>query len=283
MSQLKKLLAGINGQAGISQLDAAIGAVSDSMRLSGSNKIVSAKGAGLALGLEEFSEDAVAAGELAQAITGLNSVVAGLEGDLTAAQKEAAVMAGAITGDIGRFLATDLGMAPGAMAAANGIGRIAPALESYDEKENRAAAVYTVAYNLQAARQDAFGEAFYPTVVVAPDQAGFAISIRLVQVYNELRRQISGALDKFQFKNIIHAVIDPTILRNDQTNIIPVYRDESKKHFVDSALLAPVDTLLGEEKITTSALKIGETFSLLGVSQTEALLETVVIASIEAG
>lgn len=273
MSQLKKLLAGINGHAGTSQLDAAITAVSDSMRLSGSNKIVSAKGAGLALGLEEFSDDAVAAGELAQAITGLNSVVAGLEGDLTAAQKEAAVMAGAITGDIGRFLATDLGMAPGAMAAANGIGRIAPALESYDEKENRAAAVYTVAYNLQAARQDAFGEAFYPTVVVAPDQQGYHIHINLVNLINGVRRKATGELENWNRHNIVNVIRNPGLINSTSTKIVPVFRAGNESKFVDAAILTPAATEVNGESVQTSALAIGKVFDLIDLSQTDLQLD----------
>lgn len=273
MSQLKKLLAGINGHAGTSQLDAAITAVSDSMRLSGSNKIVSAKGAGLALGLEEFSDDAVAAGELAQAITGLNSVVAGLEGDLTAAQKEAAVMAGAITGDIGRFLATDLGMAPGAMAAANGIGRIAPALESYDEKENRAAAVYTVAYNLQAARQDAFGEAFYPTVVVAPDQQGYHIHINLVNLINGVRRKATGELENWNRHNIVNVIRNPGLINSTSTKIVPVFRAGNESKFVDAAVLTPSTTEVNGESVQTSALAIGKVFDLIDLSQTDLQLD----------
>lgn len=273
MSQLKKLLAGINGHAGTSQLDAAITAVSDSMRLSGSNKIVSVKGAGLALGLEEFSDDAVAAGELAQAITGLNSVVAGLEGDLTAAQKEAAVMAGAITGDIGRFLATDLGMAPGAMAAANGIGRIAPALESYDEKENRAAAVYTVAYNLQAARQDAFGEAFYPTVVVAPDQQGYHIHINLVNLINGVRRKATGELENWNRHNIVNVIRNPGLINSTSTKIVPVFRAGNESKFVDATVLTPSTTEVNGESVQTSALAIGKVFDLIDLSQTDLQLD----------
>ena len=273
MSQLKKLLAGINGQAGVSQLDAAIGAISDNMRLSGSNKIVSAKGAGLALGLEDYSDDAVAAGELATAITSLNSVVAGLEGDLTAAQKEAAVLAGAITGDIGRFLATDVGMAPGTLAASNGIGRIAPALESYDEKENRAAAVYTVAYNLQAARQDAFGEAFYPTVVVAPDQQGYHIHINLVNLINGVRRKATGELENWNRHNIVNVIRNPGLINSTSTKIVPVFRAGNESKFVDAAILTPAATEVNGESVQTSALAIGKVFDLIDLSQTDLQLD----------
>lgn len=153
-------------------------------------------------------------------------------------------------------------------------GRMKVALEAYDEKDNKNAVTYSVAYNMQAARQDAFGEMFFPTIVVTPDQVGFAVSIRLIAVYDEQRRQISGDYSDFGKRNIIEAVIDPSILRNDTTKIVPIFRDESKKHFVSEDLYTPKTVEVGPEKVSTAPLKMGATFSLLGISQTEALLET---------
>jgi hypothetical protein len=204
--------------------------------------------------------------------------------NVTHAQRQAAVVAGIIASDIPGFLSAPIKRD---VIASESMGFVSPqgsndffdtrmkaALEAYDEKENKNAVVYSVAYNMQAARQDEFGEAFFPTVVVTPDQVGFGVSIRLISVYNDVRRQISGNLDQFKKVNIIKAVIDPTILKNDQLKIVPVYRDESKAHFVDSVLLPPRDVLLEGETITTSALAMGKKFSLLAISQTEALLET---------
>lgn len=202
-------------------------------------------------------------------------------------QYDAAVAAGIMASDIQAFIHAPTVMANQVSTESmkfvnlNNLGtpdvfssRMKVALEAYDEKENKNAVTYSVAYNMQAARQDAFGEMFFPTVVVTPDQVGFAISIRLISVYDEQRRAISGDYDNFGKRNIIEAVIDPTILRNDQTKIVPIFRNESKKYFVDEALLAPRDVLVGKESVSTSALKMGATFSLLGISQTEALLET---------
>lgn len=203
--------------------------------------------------------------------------------NLTPVQKDAAAVAAIISGDIPGFLTAPIRQnvtAQENMAFISPQGadvfdaRMKQALEAYDEKDNRNAVVYSVAYNMQAARQDEFGEAFFPTVVVTPDQVGFTASVRLIQVYNEVRRQITGAIDKFEKKNIIQAVIDPSILRNDQTKIVPVFRDESKGNFVAETLLPARDVLLEGETIHTSALAVGKKFSLLGISQTDALLET---------
>ena len=199
------------------------------------------------------------------------------------AQKMAAKIIGLATGNTKAFLSAPLNrsnvpdgfhyIAPtGADAVEK---RTSTALEAYDEKQSRNTVVYAVAYNMQAARQDAFGEAFFPTCVVTPDQFGFTISIELTEVFDEFHRTTAGDISRnFGKRNIIHAMIDPTILRNDTTKMIPVYRDESAHCFVDPALVAPAAIVHEGVTVTTAPLKIGETFTMLDISQTQALLDT---------
>jgi hypothetical protein len=149
---------------------------------------------------------------------------------------------------------------------------VRPSFEAYDERENRNAAVYSIAYNMQAARQDEFGETFFPTIVVTPDNVGFGVTVRLMMVYNGLHRQISGALDNYNKKNIIRAIADYTLLKNEMTRLIPVHRPESEAMFVDSALVAPYNLNLEGETIPTAPLAVGKSLSLLGISQTDTLL-----------
>jgi hypothetical protein len=273
MSQLKKLMAGFNGHQTQSPLQSAIDAVENQMRLSGRDGLSTVKGSGAALGLEGF-DDAVSASDLASTLSGLNSVVAGLEGDFTSAQREAAVYAGAVSGDIGAFLRnSDMSHVQGGLAASNGIGRIGPAMESYDEKENRAAAVYTVAYNLQAARQDAFGEAFYPTVVVAPDQQGYHIHINLVNLINGVRRKATGELDNWNRHNIVNVIRNPGLINSTSTHIVPRVTDATKANFVDPALVATSQQDVNGESITTAPLAVNKVFDLIDLSQTDLQLD----------
>lgn len=53
---------------------------------------------------------------------------------------------------------------------------------------------YSVAYNLQAAREDEFGEAFFPTIVVMPDEVGYHNSIK------RLRASGDTSFDKFAIR-----------------------------------------------------------------------------------
>lgn len=252
------------------------------------HQFISSELARKAVSLESI--DSVSAVELEHSIMNLGTALESIFQEhgnglqkLTVAQKDAGVAAAVITGSIQEYLHMPINKTAVATESLGVViskgndfveSRMTEALEAYDEKENRNTVVYSVAYNMQAARQDEFGEAFYPTVIVTPDQVGFTISIRLVRVMDEIRRQVSGAVDNFKFRNIIQAVIDPTILKNDLLTIVPVYRDESKANFVDSTILAPYDTVLDGQTITTSSFAVGKKFNLLGISQTEALLET---------
>jgi hypothetical protein len=241
--------------------------------------------AAAALSLESISDAQkhqlqTAHDSLGQALESLAAEM-GMAGVLTEAQRDAATVAGLVSGDVRAFLkhpvsqpmvSTESMKVVTVSGIADSFSQRSLSVEAYDEKDNRNAAVYSIMYNMVAARQDEFGEAFFPTITVSPDNIGLAVSIRLFQVYDEFKRGITGALDKYNKKNIIRALIDPTILKNDQTRIIPVWRNESKDNFTDVALI-PKRTIVHEgESIDTSPLLPGKKFSLLGLSQTDTLL-----------
>lgn len=204
-----------------------------------------------------------------------------MSGEFTQAQRQAATVAGIVAGDVSAFLRTpvqqpsiatenmSIVQTPGlADAFTKRIG-----MEAFDEKDNRNAMLYSVAYNMQAARQDEFGEAFFPTIVVAPDTVGYSVAIRLIRVYDDFHRSVTGSLDQFNKKNIIRALIDPTILKNDLTKMIPVYRaTQNADKFVDTALIPSYNLLLEGESIPTAPLAFNKKLGLLGLSQTDTLL-----------
>ena len=277
MSVFDKLFADKNAAGSVPQ--AIVDTLNAERKRLGKQGFAGESAAGLSLGLEGFADDALALSDLQTSVGSLSAALESISVgsnrvNFTAAQKQAGLIAAGFSGNLGAVLSTPLSAAAGAIPAASDLGRIKPALESYDEKENRAAAVYTVAYNLQAARQDEFGEAFYPTVTVAPDQQGYHIQIQLVNLINEIRRKTSGELDNWNRKNIVHVVRNPGLIQSDSTKLVPIYRDDSKHNFVDATILATHDVPLNGETVTTSALAVGKTFSLLGISQTSFQLDT---------
>lgn len=250
-------------------------------KMSGSHNFVDNKLAGQALSMESL--DSVATQTLSRSIDTVHQAVESIRSSMesmfepTNAQMTAAAAAAVIGSNPVAFLRRKESIPQSTegnafIASLESEDRIQASLEAYDEKENRQAAVYTVAYNMQAARQDEFGEAFFPTVVVTPDQIGFRISIDLVTVIDDLRRQVSGALDNFNRRNIIYAQRDASILKNDLTALVPVHRVASSANFVDTSLLATRTVNVGGENITTSALAFNKKFSLLGLSQSDALV-----------
>lgn len=271
------------------QLQKIVGELTSAVRATGHNGLISKEVGAAALSMEAISE--TAGQSVDYAMNELNTTLEHISQEftlgLTLPQKQAAKAAAMYASDPEGFVRMphEHGMNVNGNNRFVGVSageRMRPALESYDEKENRAMSQYSVAYNMQSARQDEFGETLYPTVVVTRDQVGYIVSIQLVTVYEEVRRQISGALDDFNRRNIVHAVRDPSILDNFQTKIVPVYRTESQANFVPVAALPTTDVILGPDTITTSALAFNKAFSLLGLSQTDSLVAAGLMDSTDA-
>ena len=203
---------------------------------------------------------------------------------LTRAQRESGAVAAALVGDVGAFLATPSVRAIPASESIKDMGIIGMpdafdqrsnflmAKEAYDEKANQKSAQYTVAYNVQAARQNEFGEAFFPTVTISPDNLGFSVQARIVSVYNDFQRNISGDLSNYNKTNVVRAVIDYTILEDNLTDIVPINQTTSAKYFVSSSLVAPSAVTIGTDTFNTAPLAFGQKFSLIGLSQVPSML-----------
>jgi hypothetical protein len=217
--------------------------------------------------------------------TAIESIVAdlGLGYKLTPAQITAGSIAGMIAADPRHLLSRKTISSPVAMegavvvqtmGAAEGMSERAFGLEAYDERENRNASIYSIAYNMQSARQDEFGETFFPTLVLTPDQVGFGITVDLMTVFDATQHNIDGAFRDFGKKNIIRAVADASILKKEQTRVIPAVRPQNAAQFVDPAIVAPAAVIVEGQSITTAPLKIGKELNLISVGQTDALLAT---------
>ena len=151
--------------------------------------------------------------------------------------------------------------------------------EAYDERDNRNAQLNSIVLNLLASRQDDFSETFYPTIVVNPAEVGVTLSVKLYYVYNDFKRSVTGALANYSRKNLIHAYRDAEILKNELTRAVPVYRsggaDDNTDKFVPVSLVpAWVHSLGNGISVTTAALKVDTRVDILGISQTNELLNS---------
>lgn len=154
------------------------------------------------------------------------------------------------------------------------------ATEAYDERENRNAQLYSIIYNLLASRQDDFGETFFPTIVVNPNEVGVTLSLKLFYVYNDFKRSVTGSLAQYARKNVIRAYTDSEILKNEMTKAIPVLRtgggaDDNSDKFVPVATVpAWAVSVGGGITFSTGALKVDTKVDLIGMSQTNELLNS---------
>lgn len=154
------------------------------------------------------------------------------------------------------------------------------ATEAYDERDNRNAQLYSIIYNLLASRQDDFGETFFPTIVVNPNEVGVTLSAKLFYVFNDFKRSVTGSLANYARKSVIRAYADAEILKNELTRAIPVLRngggsDDNSDKFVPVASVPSWSVSVGNSvTVQTGAVKVDTKIDLIGISQTNELLNS---------
>lgn len=246
----------------------AVTAVQETLRRMGSADFVKKS----TISMENWDDNARQ--EVEGSISRLRTALESLEGNFTTAQKEAAEIAAVAAADPVGAMTSKVSPDADAVYHSDESGIDAVGLEEYDETQNRNVTTHAVTYNLEAARQDEFGEAWYPTVTVAPDEPGYRVEIELVGIFDSVRRDTTGNPDNWERRNVLFGLRDPDILKNNETEIIPVHRTASAGKFVDTALLPTWTATQGKETFQTSALKFDESINLLSISQTDALLAT---------
>lgn len=147
-------------------------------------------------------------------------------------------------------------------------------VESYDESAVRTTSVFSQIYNLDKGGQEYAIEMLFPSVVVGPNEAGYGVSIPLIQVHNNPKHRLESKLTDFKFRHIVHAYVNDSILRDDATRIVPIVREVHNEWFVDAALVPPTADNLDDEVVQTAPLRIDTDINLLQVSQTQASLDT---------
>lgn len=148
------------------------------------------------------------------------------------------------------------------------------ALESFDERELQKFLPYSIAFNVQASRQDEFSETFYPTIVVPPEQGGLDITVRRTMIYNAVHHASSGKAINFQQRNLVEAAVDATVLADDSLALVPFVQPDGSNAsvFVDPAKVAPTFRKIAGVDVKTAPLLFGQEVDLIGLSGHPALL-----------
>ncbi|ANH52097.1 putative major capsid protein [Erwinia phage vB_EamM_RAY] len=131
----------------------------------------------------------------------------------------------------------------------------------------------TVEYNLKAAKQDAVGEAFFPTTTLTPNDIGLSVTVPVDIVEPFIKHKANGEVTDWQRKKLINAMRDPTILRNDAIKLIP-YRPLDGSNDAQFAVGVPkFNEIQGGEEVPTGALKPGIKIGFMGLCSTPSLVQ----------
>lgn len=154
--------------------------------------------------------------------------------------------------------------------------------EAFSEQELRANLPLSVSYNFLAARQNEFGEAFFPTQTLTPDQAALLLKVRKYNVFEQVRHAVTGAPTDFKWRNLVEAARDYTILANEATSIVPIYTGTvdndwtgsgNYQYFMDDTYInSYTSKIIDGYTVVTRPLRPGVELDLIGISQHPGLI-----------
>lgn len=144
------------------------------------------------------------------------------------------------------------------------------AREAYDERDNTNALKNSVTYSLLSGNQAPAAELFYPTVSIPHDQMGISVTLRIHEVLKDKKRDVNGKVTNFERRNLIDAMIDDTILRNDSTLAVPVHSAGTAEFFMPG--VTPANITAEGVTTLTAPLAFGKTLDLLPLSANQALI-----------
>lgn len=147
------------------------------------------------------------------------------------------------------------------------VEKVHPSMEAFDNSNLTDFIGLSMMYNLKTARQDAFGEGFYRTVVLTPDNGGADMTIRSQLVLNHFLHNTKGDYQDFNQKRLLEAAINYKILSDESTALVPEVFDGNKQFFVGADVVAPRTVDLGNRTVTTAPLKFGQKLNLISLAQ----------------
>lgn len=137
--------------------------------------------------------------------------------------------------------------------------------ESYANQGGEAYRAMSVDFNFGAATQDEFGEAFYRTVVIDPQEGRINLKIDIPLVYDLYEHNgPAGKTYGDLYRSAIHAYVDDSILAQTVTKLVPnADLTDFSGVFVPTGLVGNRTVEVAGESRTTRPLKVGQNISLL--------------------
>lgn len=209
--------------------------------------------------------------------------VSGESLDLTPAQSDAAMLVAKIgvcsreeiQNSIGNYRSVSTGTDVPVVNAGEFVDDVVDnmqlAREAFDGMQTHNALYFSVAYNLLAARQDEFGEAFFPTIVIDPTQSGIVVENTFAALTDMINRTSRNDKSKYNKIPLIKVMYDSSVLSINKNKCIPVYDAGRGEDDLFLKEFKYVNKETGSD-ITTAPLAVGKTISILGISQTDEML-----------
>lgn len=163
---------------------------------------------------------------------------------------------------------------PVAVSISGSFGNLSPvaAVEGFDVNAIDTFKSESISYNLQAPRQDAFAEMFYPTYVGTPDQAMFKAGIDRVMIAPRVEHTLDGEAKHFGKRNVLEAFRNAEILDDNSTDLVPVVDDSNKDKFVPVTVKPNNTVEVNGHSVTTRPLVVGKKIGLIGISSNPGLI-----------
>lgn len=147
--------------------------------------------------------------------------------------------------------------------------RLKAAFESFDDRELRELLPFSVVFNAFSIRQSEFSETLFRTVVLSPDQPGVTVQVPRSLVFNEVKHELTGQASQWYMRNVLDAVMDPTVLATSNSlEIVPVVTGVNTAAFVDAAIIAPAPVPTVGGSVSSAPLVLGTDLDLLALSAT---------------
>lgn len=205
--------------------------------------------------------------------------------DFTDTQLEAAAIAASAAGDVVGY-AAEAYKSTDNLKVTDGISTIqgmnggydyvdaVVSTEAFSEQELRANLPLSVAYNFLSSRQNEFGEAFFPTQALTPDQAALLLKVRKFNVFEQVRHDYTGKTTDFKWRNLVEAARDASVLANETTAIVPVYvgsgAGQNTQYFMTQG--SSTNKIVDGFTVATKPLKPGVELDIIGISQHPGLI-----------
>lgn len=258
-----------NDKTGLN-FDKVAGGLSQRLKTLGGHNFVSQAGAKVSFGLESMTEEDVQNSEVeTNEVTEILKEEVGEDvwnEELTEGQRNSGIITMTASGDPESYhaLATAEVTDNQSQLDPSSVDVQNVSQESYDAREIEKMMPISVAYNVGAARQDEAMEALWPTISLTADQAGLNIEIVRNMVHHHFTHNSQGNASKELFgqKNLIHALIDSSILKNQATDIVPVYNTESG---VFDEQVGVIPQTIDNTSVDTGAILFNTPFNLIAI------------------